>query len=154
MTRAPALVLVAVCLACARRAPVPSPPSTARAGELVVILVWTAPVDLDLYVTDPGLETVYYANPQSRSGGVLERDARCADGTEGTREERIRWTAPPAGRYRVGVDYPEACAHAGRTVDYRLVVEANGRREETTLVVRRAARDPRVLELTVGGDAR
>jgi len=146
-----ALALLALSLGCARRAPLPSPPASARPGELVVTLAWSAPVDLDLYVTEPGLETVYYANPRSRGGGALERDARCADAAGGPREERIRWTAPPAGRYRVGVDYPEACARAGREVDYRLVIEANGRRAESTHVAHRGAREPDVLDVAVEG---
>jgi uncharacterized protein YfaP (DUF2135 family) len=150
------VVLVALAAACARRAVVPAAsPAPAGAG-VVVTLTWTAPVDLDLYVTDPGLETVYFANPRSRSGGALEGDARCADAggrarEERIREERIRWTEPPPGRYRVGVDYIEACARAAREVSYRVTVDSGGRREETTGRARRAERAPRVLEFTVPG---
>jgi hypothetical protein len=51
------------------------------------------------------------------------------------------------------VDYIEACARASRAVPYRLVIEADGRRQETTGFAHLAERDPRVLELTVVGGA-
>ena len=151
--RASVVAAVAVLAGCAARGAAPPPPSVAPAGGLVVTLTWSAPVDLDLYVTDPDLESVYFANPRSRSGGVLERDARCADGAGAGSEERVRWTTPPPGRYRVGVDYIEACARAADEVGYRLVVDEGGRRQETTGRARRAERDPRVVEFTIGGGA-
>jgi hypothetical protein len=149
-----AVVVGAIVVAgCAVRPPPPALSPVPRDG-LVVTLAWSAPVDLDLYVTDPGLETVYFANPRARSGGILERDARCADGAAASREERVRWTAPPPGRYRIGVDYIEPCGRAARDVPYRLVVDANGRRVERTGRARLAERDSRVFEATVEGGVR
>ena len=119
-------------------------------AALAVTLVWDAPVDLDLYVTDPGLETVYYANARARSGGRLERDARCADQASGERSEATRWPAPPAGRYRVGVDFPETCAErAPHDVSYRLVIEVDGRREEVRGRAKLAERDTQAFEFTL-----
>jgi hypothetical protein len=119
-------------------------------AALTVTLLWEAAVDLDLYVTDPALETVYYANAHARSGGVLERDARCRGRTGGEQTERARWTTPPAGRYRVGVDFPEACEERGpREVPYRLVIEVDGRREEVRGRARRAERDARAFEFSL-----
>src|SRR5262249_37927362 len=107
--RAGAAALVML-TACARRAPTPVlAPLEAPGPGVTVTLRWTASVDLDLYVTDPDLETAYFANPRTRSGGVLARDARCADGPPGARTEQVHWTTPPRGRYRVGVDFPEVC---------------------------------------------
>jgi uncharacterized protein YfaP (DUF2135 family) len=154
VTRALAAAVLTVA-ACAHRppAPGPAPAEPARPG-VTVTLRWTAPVDLDLYVTDPGLETLYFANPRTASGGVLERDARCAERQPGEQIERARWTQPPSGRYRVGVDFLEAC-DGGGTVEasYSLMVEIDGRREEVTGRARRAERDPLVLEFGVTAPA-
>ena len=135
--------------ACARRAP-PLPPDTGPVGPgLTVTLRWTAPVDLDLYVTDPSLETLYFANPRTASGGMLERDARCAARGAGEQLERARWTTPPSGKYRVGVDYPESCGGRPTDVDFALRVDVDGRREQITGRARHAEREPLVLEFTV-----
>jgi|SRR5437870_6333810 len=122
----------------------------AAEADLTVTLRWDAAVDLDLYVTDPVLETAYFANPHTASGGVLERDARCAGRTPGEQTERVRWTRPPAGRYRVGVDFLEACGKASeRVAPYRLQVEIDGSRQELSGRARLAEREPRVFEFTV-----
>jgi hypothetical protein len=140
--------------ACARQAPLLAPPPSAPSPPgVTVTLRWSAPVDLDLYVTDPALETVYFANPRSASGGVLEQDARCADRQEGPRTERARWTNPPPGRYRVGVDFLETCSGRTAVAPYSLLVEVDGRRQETSGRARRAEREPLVLEFTVAAPA-
>ena len=132
---APALVL-ATCLAplngCAptrRTAPhaVLEPPTV----PLRVTLLWSQPADLDLYVTDPRQETVYFANAESGTGGRLERDQSCGDPPAPFRETVV-WQSPPAGRYRVGVDYHDACGRSRRAVAFRVVVDVRGRREEAT----------------------
>jgi len=145
---------VVVLAACAR--PVPGPAGRDEspvARGVIVTLRWTAPVDLDLYVTDPTLETVYFANPRTASGGVLERDARCADRQPGERVERARWTRPPPGKYRVGVDYLETCAGRASEAEYALRVDVDGQRREITGRARRAEREPLVLEFTVAAPA-
>jgi uncharacterized protein YfaP (DUF2135 family) len=152
MRRAVALLLTASCLARAPAPPSPAAPEPARPG-VTVTLRWTAPVDLDLYVTDPALETVYFANPRTASGGVLERDARCAGRQPGEQAEQARWTNPPPGRYRVGVDFLEACGARSTEVPYALMVEVDGRREEITGEARLAERQPFVLEFSVAAAA-
>jgi uncharacterized protein YfaP (DUF2135 family) len=115
-------------------------------GGATVTLLWDGPVDLDLYVTDPSLETFYFAN----RGAAFERDARCADETAGPRSEVARWSTPPPGRYRVGVDFPEACAGASlETMSYRLVIDVSGQREVILGQARRGQRVPVVREFEV-----
>jgi hypothetical protein len=124
--------------------PVDPPPSAERDG-LTVTLEWDAAVDLDLYVTDPAWVTVYYARPD----GHLAADARCVGGATAARWERARWTRPPSGRYRVGVDFPEKCGAAPDRVPYRILVDLDGAHRETTGTARLGRREPAVMELTV-----
>jgi hypothetical protein len=104
----------------------PAPPRNDQA--LQVTLTFGEAADLDLYVTDPLQETVYYANSPSRSGGVLESDRRCD--ALAPRVEVVRFEWPPAGRYRVGVDYPERCRAARDSMPFLVVVDAHGQRHE------------------------
>jgi hypothetical protein len=74
---------------------------------VVVQLVFGEEADLDLYVTDPLLDTVYFARHETRTGGRISSDVRCDDA--GPRIEEVRFDAPWPGRYRVGVDHPTRC---------------------------------------------
>ena len=113
---------------------------------LSVTLGWDAPVDLDLYVTDPSQETFYFAN----RGEVIEHDTRCADLPEGAKAEHASWSVPVAGRYRVGVDFPEACGDTSvDEVAYRLVIAFGTQRETVVSRARRGERVPRVREFEV-----
>ncbi len=76
-------------------------------GALVVRLAFGAGADLDLFVSDPRSETVYFANRHARSGGRLAADLRCD--APAPRIETVRFEHPLPGRYRIGVDYPAAC---------------------------------------------
>ena len=143
------IALVLALAGCVHRAPPPPPsPEPPRAG-VTVTLRWSAAADLDLYVTDPTLETVYFGNPRTASGGTLERDARCADAPAAEHVERVRWERPPPGRYRVGVDFIERCAGRTTAAEYDLVVDVDGRRIDVPGRARLGSREPRVLEFTV-----
>jgi len=135
-------IVAALVCGCAARQRMPTPPEAATAGSpgtdaLRIVLLWGEAVDLDLYVTDPALETVYFANTPSASGGRLERDASCRD-TQAARSETIRWRDPPPGRYRVGVDFMDRCGRNTREVPYRVVVDVRGKRLEQEGTVRLA----------------
>jgi hypothetical protein len=81
-------------------------------GDVKVSLRWSTVADLDLYVTDPAGEIIYYANPTSASGGQLDVDANagCGDQTT-TPVENIFWEAgtAPAGTYGVQVYIWSTC---------------------------------------------
>lgn len=92
---------------------------------LRVLLAFGPAADLDLYVTDPLEETVYFANSPSASGGRLEADLRCDSPGEGDRIEVVRFADPRAGRYRVGLDHPRGCANE-RPAGFALAVVRDG----------------------------
>ena len=82
--------------------------------DLVFRLAFSPDVDLDIYVTDPMLETIYFANHRAKTGGQITADARCdSEFPDRTRVEEVRFPAPYPGRYRLGVDFPERC-NSGR----------------------------------------
>ena len=100
---------------------------SAAAGELVVRLAFEPGADLDLSVSDPRDETIYYGNTPARAGGALDADRRC--GSEpGQRIETVRFDAPLAGSYRVGVDFQQRCDGGDRVSPWALSIEAHGER--------------------------
>ena len=98
---------------------------TPSESGLRVLLAFGSGADLDLYVTDPLEETVYFANSPSASGGRLEADLRCDSPGGGDRIEVVRFAAPLPGRYRVGLDHPEGCGVA-RPAGFALAVVREG----------------------------
>ncbi len=100
-------------------------------------LAFCEEADLDLYVTDPAQETVYFANAVSAaSGGALEADLRC--------------DAPaPPGRYRVGVDHPGRCGSRRGPVPFVVVAEFGAQRLERRGEVALGQFLPVVLEFEV-----
>jgi hypothetical protein len=138
---------------CARHtAPPPPPPVSLPASGfgVNVLLTWDAPVDLDLYVTDPTSETVYFANNPSRSGARLLRDTRCSDiaTTKSPLLEQASVPNPRPGRYRIGVDFIDACG-APQPVSFRVRVEFAGKRREVTGTIRPEEFQPIVLEFEI-----
>ena len=96
-------------------------------GELLTIqLAFAADVDLDLYVTGPLLETVYFANHESKSGGKISDDVRCDSEESGTRTEKVIYLNPMKGRYRIGVDFPHRCSGESGPAPFAVLVERPG----------------------------
>jgi hypothetical protein len=126
----------------------PAPAAAAAQGALVVELVFGADADLDLYVSDPSEETAYFANTPVRSGGEHARDLRCD--APAPRVEVVRWQAPPAGRYRVGVDFPERCREGVSSAPYRIRIDGPGGRQEREGEARFGRFDPVVLDFEIG----
>jgi uncharacterized protein YfaP (DUF2135 family) len=125
----------------------PQHESTPLAPHAVrVQLAFGAAADLDLYVTGPSGETVYFANTPA-AGGALDADRRCGD--PAPRIETVAFAAAPAGRYRVGIDFPERCEAGAGEASWRLVFEAPGVREERAGRARFGSFEPGVLEIEV-----
>ena len=81
-----------------------------RPGELRIRLAFGANSDLDLQVTGPRLETVYFANSPGKNGARLVADVRC--GSPAPRIETILFPSARPGWYRVSVDHPTRCEDA------------------------------------------
>ncbi len=126
------------------RAPAPG----AGPDALRVVLAFEPGVDLDLYVTGPRRETVYYAHTPSAIGGFLLSDHRCD--SDGDPLEEARFPAAPPGVYRIGVDYPEACPGVEPVVRAFAVGIGHGatRRVETGFLAPREFR-VRVLDFEI-----
>ncbi|UCS91941.1 hypothetical protein KZP23_14540 [Echinicola marina] len=70
-------------------------------GVIQIGLSWDTEADIDLHVTDPNGETIYYDNPSSASGGYLDRDD-----VDGFGPENIYWTSDiPNGNFSISLVY-------------------------------------------------
>lgn len=116
--------------------------------ELRVHLAFGQGADLDLYVTGPREETLYYANTPSRIGGELREDRRCVH--DAPRVETAGFPAPlTPGRYRIGIDYPHACSDAKVPVPFALRVDEPGGRHELQGLAAHRVFEPVVLEFEI-----
>lgn len=93
-------------------------------GALRFALAFGADADLDLFVTGPLHESVYFANTPSAIGGVLEADLLC--GATVPRIESISYPNSPPGRYRVGIDFPKRCDKGDDAVPFAVTVQRAG----------------------------
>lgn len=94
-------------LGAALDAPEAQPGVLAPGAAVTARLAFGADADLDLYVTDPSLESVYFAKRESVSGGALVADRRCD--APAPRIEVAAYPVATPGPWRVGIDHPERC---------------------------------------------
>ncbi len=80
-------------------------------GDVQVALSWDYDSDVDLHVVAPGGEEIFYAHPQSATGGTLDLDSNAGCAIDGVRNENITWPTgrAPRGQYTVRVDYWSSC---------------------------------------------
>jgi hypothetical protein len=149
-----AALLACVAAGCSdASAPLPPPDPLgeypAAAHDVRVRLEFGGEADLDLFVTDPMHEEIYFANSRSRLGGVFEADRRCED--PAPRVETVRFSPAPAGRYRVSVDFPIRCRPGIEAVPYRVIVEANGEEQRVEGTAHFGRLERVVLEFEAAG---
>ena len=128
----------------------------AAPGDLTVSLAFGPASDLDLYVTGPREETVYYANTPSGIGGALTLDRRCVH--DAPRVEAVEFSAPLVpGRYRVGVDYPDSCTDARgesrAAAPFALRIDGPDADRELEGMAAHRIFEPIVLEFEIEGSA-
>jgi len=97
-----------------------------QTGDVQVTLIWNTTDDLDLWVTDPSGESIYYQHEYSASGGELDVDANVGCGTTQP-VENIYWPTggAPQGQYLVEVQFYKQCDEVSPT-DYRVKLLVDG----------------------------
>jgi hypothetical protein len=104
------------------------------AGQVTIRLTWATTDDLDLHVTEPNGEEIWYQNRASDTGGALDVDANagCSNTTTAP-VENVFWTrgSAPLGEYRVRVhvyadcdDVPPVAFRLRIVVDGQVVFDA------------------------------
>ncbi|MEM9071755.1 MAG: MopE-related protein [Myxococcota bacterium] len=102
-------------------------------GNIQITLAWQGGADLDMYVTDPGQETISYSHRTSASGGNLDQDARgqCNASQPNNTIENVFWDQqnPPPGDYGVQVHYwaGSACSTNAGPTAMTLSISVGGR---------------------------
>lgn len=88
----------------------------AGAAQLVIVLRWDRPVDLDLHVEEPDGQVIWSRRKAAAPGagvGVLDLDSNQACLLDGRQREQVSYPRPPPpGRYRVLVDTFALCGQA------------------------------------------
>lgn len=118
-------------------------------GTLQFSLSWDAFVDLDLEVTDPAGNRIFFEEPTSPTGGRLDRDNTV--GGPGSIENIFWETSAPTGTYKVDVNY-----FAGsEAANFVVTVSINGTVIDTISRANFQANDGRlpVYDLNFGGNA-
>jgi hypothetical protein len=84
-------------------------------GDVQVGISWDTPTDVDLHVTEPGGETIYYGNTTSSTGGQLDLDSNPGCTIDGVNHENVFWPpgASPSGQYSVTVRMFNDCEEGG-----------------------------------------
>ncbi|MBI5058558.1 hypothetical protein HZB60_02115 [candidate division KSB1 bacterium] len=116
---------------------IPTPTIPVGTGAVQVTLTWfnEHPLDLDLWVTEPGGERCFYGHDVTSTGGTLDRDNLCGNYING-RPENIFWaTNPPVGEYIVEVDWYSDCGNGlgAQAFQVRTVVQGNTRTETSSI---------------------
>ncbi len=120
--------------------PTPQPtPLTSRptpgTGDVQVTLSWSSRNDLDLHVTDPMGEEIFYRHNASASKGVLDIDsnAGCSSNVSDQPIENIYWPfgVAPDGTYKITVVYYQNCT-ADVSTPFSVRVLVDGQVQEFT----------------------
>jgi len=100
-------------------------------ADIAVTVRWTGASDVDLHVTDPNGNEVYYANESTAEGGRLDLDSNAGCSIDNVNQETISWPkdAAPDGDYTIVVDYFADCGQP--SAPWSLTLDVKGRSAET-----------------------
>lgn len=101
-------------------------------GDVQISVSWSGASDVDLRVTDPSGELIYFDNPTSESGGTLDLDSNASCTIDAVNSENVVWPTghAPHGNYQVTLVYHDDCGVA-RT-DYVVTVAIAGQEPHIT----------------------
>ncbi|MFS8855743.1 right-handed parallel beta-helix repeat-containing protein [Synechococcus sp. H55.2] len=114
--------------------PRPSPtPPVLGTGPIQITLTWNTIDDLDLYVTDPRQQTVFFDNRVIPSGGQLDVDANadCVAVTENPVENVFWASTPPSGLYLIEVRLFRRCSQVTAPIPFTVTVRKSGSAAQT-----------------------
>jgi len=137
-------------------APTPPTPTATRVadlqtGDVQVTLIWNTTDDLDLWVTGPSGEKIYYQDKNSNDGGELDVDANAGcNSVTNQPVENIFWPTAnaPRGQYLIEVHYYDECEDRapldyqvrllvdGQISEYSRRIMAKGDKQEVTTFTR------------------
>ena len=107
----------------------------AEAGEVEIALMWNTSDDLDLHVTAPSDEEIYFGNEKSACGGWLDVDMNVS-GSGGDFSlqpvEHIRWLEgeAPEGEYHVYVNLYTYRSDTPLPVPFTVCIKADNKVKE------------------------
>lgn len=111
------------------------PEPTLGTGIIQSTLRWSTTDDLDLEITDPSAQRVFFQNKRVRSGGQLDVDSNAGcENTISNPVENIFWppSGAPPGNYVAKVNLYQRCAAQRGPVQFRLRLLVQGNTRELT----------------------
>jgi len=123
-------------------------------GDVQVLLSWNNYNDLDLIVTDPYNETVWYKNRRVSSGGQLEIDMNVEYPDSKTPIENIYWPTggAPNGTYNVYVLYYKQHERTAET-SYMVIVKQSDKVNEYTGTIINEKEVTHICTFTLGNES-
>jgi hypothetical protein len=110
--------------------------SVSGTPDIQVTLFWNDQVDLDLHVTDPNNEEIYYGHKTSASGGRLDRDNHCGNWIQDA-PENVIWpeNTAPSGHYIIKVVYYADCTSHQNPTSFKVKVYIKGQEFEIPMTI-------------------
>ncbi|MDR1792241.1 MAG: S8 family serine peptidase [Bacteroidales bacterium] len=125
---------------------------TPSTGDVQVLLSWNNYNDLDLIVTDPYGETVFFRNRMAASGGQLEIDMNVEYPDSKNPIENIYWqpNGAPNGTYNVYLLYYHRHESGINATPYNIKVKYGSKTEDYSGVIKKEDNTIHICSFTLG----